>query len=59
MCFMQHEQFFQERQEMYPSRSLETWNSSKNNPKLASAIPYSSVGIASIHSRNIGLNFAT
>lgn len=43
LCFMQHEQFFQERQEMYPSRSLKTWNSSKNNPKLASTIPYNAV----------------
>lgn len=54
---MQHEQFFQERQEMYPNRSTETWNTPKNNPKQASAIPYGSVGKASIHSENTGLNF--
>lgn len=51
-CCMQHVQFFQERQEMYPNRSTETWNTPKNNPKQASAIPYGSVGKASIHSEN-------
>lgn len=56
---MQHEQFFQERQEMYPNRSTETWNTPKNNPKQASAIPYGSVGKASIHSENTGLNNTT
>lgn len=56
---MQHEQFFHERQEMYPNRSTETWNTPKNNPKQASAIPYSSVGKASIHSEYTGLNNTT
>lgn len=52
LCFVRHEKFFQERQEMYE----ETWNSSKNNPKLASVIPYSSAGVTSVRSSSIGLN---